>query len=117
MTTKKRPVKERIARIQFPAVKAIKKEMQERPDLENKLRHDLPGTLKAEGIRIDDAFKEELIKEWRAGIKADVRRAVADNPKSSNWYLKRIVEGKPLKIHVKVNRKTGKVTKTLVGGT
>jgi len=116
LTNKKRPGKGRIATMDFPALKSIKKEMQKRPELAKKLRKDFAGTLKAEGITMDDAFRKELIREWRAGIRADVRKAVAENPKSRSWYLKRAVEGKPLKIHVQVNRKTGKVTKTLGGG-
>jgi hypothetical protein len=89
--------------------------MKTRPDLEKRLRKDFAGTLKAEGITMDDAFKAQVLKEWREGMAADIRKRVAEDPKSKNWYLKRVVEGKPLKIHVHINRKTGKVTKTLVG--
>jgi len=112
---KKSLKKGQVARINFTAVKTIKEAMQKKPELEKKLRKDFSGTLKAEGIKVDDAFKKQVMKEWRATMKADIRKVVAENPKSKNWYLKRVIEGKPLKIHVKINRKTGKITKKLEG--
>jgi hypothetical protein len=115
MAKSKTSEKKQVARMEFTAVKTIKEAMQKRPDLEKKLRKDFSGTLKAEGIKIDDDFKAKVLKEWRAGMRADMKRIVAENPKSKDWYLKRVVEGKPIKIHVKINRKTGKVTKTLKG--
>jgi hypothetical protein len=115
MSKRKTSEKEHATRIEFTAVKTIKEEMKERPELEKKLRKDFTGTLEAEGIKIDDDFKAKVLKEWRAAMKADMKKIVAENPKSKNWYLKRVVEGKPIKIHVKINRKTGKVTKTLKG--
>ena len=105
--------KERAAGIDFPAMKGIKEEMQKRPELEKKLRKDFEGTLKAEGIVVNDVFKNRMMREWREGIMADLRRKVVETPGSRNWYLKRVVEGKPIMIHVKVDRKTGKITKKL----
>jgi hypothetical protein len=115
MSKRKTSEKERVTRMEFAAVKGIREKMKTRPELEKSLRKDFSGTLKAEGIKIDDDFKAKVLREWRAGMKADMKRIVAENPKSKDWYLKRVVEGKPIKIHVKINRKTGKVTKTLKG--
>jgi hypothetical protein len=115
---KKVPInKSPMARFNFAELDGIKKEMKKRPELEKKLRKDLIGTLKAEGIVVDNDFMERAKKAWQAQIRADVRGSVAKSPESKNWYLRRVVEGKPIVVHVKIDRKTGKHEKTLLEGT
>jgi hypothetical protein len=101
--------------MEFPSIRAIKEKWQKDPEFKKRLKKDVMGTLEAEGIKADDALKKRVLDEWRARMKADMERTVAENPKSKDWYLKRVFEGKPLKIHVKIDRRTGKITKTLGG--
>ena len=109
--------KDRLARFNFAELADIKKEIKKRPELENQLRKDFIGTLKAEGIVVDSDFRKKIMKSWEAQVKADLRSKVENTPESKSWYLKRVIEGKPISVHVKIDRKTGKHEKTLVGGT
>jgi len=105
----------RMARFNFEQVRAIKEELKTNPELATKLKQDFRGTLESRGIVLDENFKAGIMNELNAQIKADLRKSVKENPKSKDWYLTRVLEGKPLKIHVAVNRTTGEKTKTLGG--
>jgi len=104
---------ERMARFDFEKVRAIKEELKTNPELATKLQQDFRGTLESKGIVIDEKFKADVMNEWKTQIRADLMRSVKENPKSKDWYLTRVLEGKPLRIHVTVNRTTGEKTKTL----
>lgn len=115
-TTVKKTVKKTVRRMELPTAKPLREKWLKDPAFRKRLKEDVIGTLEAEGIRVDDALKERVLGEWRSGMEADMRRVVAKNPKKSkDWYLRRVVEGKPLKIHVKIDPETGEITKTLRG--
>ena len=114
--TAKKAVKKAIRRMELPIAKPLREKWVKDPAFRKRLQGDIIGTLQAEGFKVDDALTKRVLGEWRAGMEADMRKIVAENPKKTkDWYLKRVVEGKPLKIHVKIDRKTGEITKTLRG--
>jgi hypothetical protein len=115
-TTAKKIAKKTVRRMELPTAKPLREKWLKDPAFRKRLKEDVVGTLEAEGIKVDDALKERVLGEWRAGMEADIRKFVAKNPKKSkDWYLRRVVEGKPLMINVKIDRKTGRITKTLGG--
>lgn len=114
--TAKKTVKKAIRRMELPIAKPLREKWVKDPAFRKRLQEDIIGTLEAEGFKVDDALTKRVLGEWRAGMEDDMRKIVAENPKKTkDWYLKRVVEGKPLKIHVKIDRKTGEITKTLRG--
>jgi hypothetical protein len=115
-TTAKKIAKKTVRRMELPTAKPLREKWLKDPAFRKRLKEDVVGTLEAEGIKVDDALKERVLGEWRSGMEADMRKVVARNPKKSkDWYLRRVVEGKPLMINVKIDRKTGRITKTLGG--
>ena len=48
--------KKRLERFEFKPLRAIRTKVNEKPELENSLRTDFEGVLKAEGVKVDDAF-------------------------------------------------------------
>jgi len=113
MKEKHKVSKERLKRFEFTPVNEVKVSLASRPELGNRLKEDLEGALREEGVVIDESFKQQISDQWRAQIKADVRDVVARSPDAEDWYLKRIVEGKPIKIRVEVDRTTKRHTKRL----
>ncbi len=105
--------KRRLERFSFEPVREIKASLEERPIVYESLREDIRGTLESEGITVDEAFKNQVRAEWMSTINSDIRKVVNDNPKSRDWYLKRVLEEKPIKLSVKVDKETGKHEKTL----
>ncbi|MCW4011375.1 MAG: hypothetical protein NWF07_00135 [Candidatus Bathyarchaeota archaeon] len=103
----------RLERFKFTPLTELKATIEEKPELSQKLRVDFAGTLKAQGITIDEAFKHKLSTEWRAAIKQDIRKVAEEHPESKNWYLKRVLDEKPIKLKVKIDPETGEKTKTL----
>jgi len=115
-TAAKKTVKKTVRRMELPTAKPLREKWLKDPAFRKRLQEDIIGTLEAEGIKVDDALTKRVLAEWRSGMEADMRKKVAMNPrKSKDWYLRRVVEGKPLRIHVKIDRETGEITNTLRG--
>jgi len=106
--------KKRMERFGFSQVKGLRAATEKNPELAEKLKKDFTATLEAQGIHVDDEFKIKLRENWRNQIKADVRR-VAEKKGRSEWYLNRVLEGKPIRVRVKVDREGGHVKKPLRG--
>ena len=77
------------------------------------LSEDFRGTLKAQGININEEFKTQIRAEWREPIKSDIRRVADENPESKNWYLKQVLAEEPIKLKVEVDKATGTNKKSL----
>ncbi len=105
--------KVRVARFDFEPLRAIKAKVDEKPELEESLRRDFQGTLKAEGVKINKTFLTEIEKDWRTQISNDIKAKVASTPEKYP-LLKRVIEGKPIRVHVKVDKK-GRHLKTKEG--
>ncbi|TFH16687.1 hypothetical protein E4H04_06225 [Candidatus Bathyarchaeota archaeon] len=103
----------RLERFEFKPLEKLKATLNEKPEIRQKLSEDFNGTLKAQGVTVDEDFKQRIRAEWRSTIKADVRRVADANPESSNWYLKRVLEDKPIKLRVKIDKETGEHKKSL----
>ncbi|MEN3054090.1 MAG: hypothetical protein ABC559_01705 [Candidatus Methanosuratincola petrocarbonis] len=102
--------------LDLPELEQIRKRMASDPSLEERLKKDFHGTLKKEGIKVDSAFRDKVMEKLNSKVRADLREIVAKRPEAKNWYLKRILEGKPLKIHVHIDKETGRCEKSLGGG-
>ncbi|MEM4658914.1 MAG: hypothetical protein QXX77_10895 [Candidatus Methanosuratincola sp.] len=94
----------------------IRKRMASDPSLEERLKKDFSGTLQKEGIKLDSAFRNKVMERLNSKVRADLKEIVTKRPEAKNWYLKRVLEGKPLKIHVRIDKKTGRCEKSLGGG-
>ena len=103
----------RLDRFDFEPVRNIKAAQMEEPEIRESLKNDLIGTLEGRGIIVDNKFREKIRLEWRSIIKSDIRRVADENPESDNWYLKRVIEEKPIKLSVRINKETGEKEKTL----
>ena len=99
---------DRLDRFEVKSLKDLKRSIAERPDLKAKLKEDLRGTLEAEGIVIDDAFKQEVSEQWRSMIRDDVRKIMDKQPREKKLLYTMVRKGKPLKLKVKIDRATGK---------
>ncbi|MEN3056223.1 MAG: hypothetical protein ABC527_06520 [Candidatus Methanosuratincola petrocarbonis] len=102
--------------LDLPELEQIRKRMASDPSLEERLKKDFHGTLKKEGIKVDSAFRDKVMEKLNSKVRADLREIVAKRPEAKNWYLKRVLEGKPLKIHVHIDKETGRCEKSLGGG-
>ncbi len=100
--------KKKLARFQFKSLQAVKTSVSEKPELENSLRKNFDATLKAEGVQVDEAFLKDVKKEWREQISRDIRAKVAAAPEKYPM-LSKVVEGKPIRVHVKVDERSHKV--------
>jgi len=105
--------KSRLDRFDFKSIKELKVAQMEKPELRESLKKDFTGTLESQGIVIDDDFKNRVHAKWRSTIKSDIRKVADENPASENWYLKRVLEQKPIKLNVSINKETGEKKKTL----
>ena len=105
--------KKRLERFDFKPVKELKIAVEKNPELKQKLKQDFRGTLTKQGITINDEFKQKIRTEWRENIKSDIRRVADENPESTNWYLKQVIDEKPIKLKVKIDKETGAKTKSL----
>ena len=99
---------DRLDRFEVKSIKELKLSIAERPDLKRKLKEDLRGTLEAEGIVIDEAFKKEVSEQWRSMVRDDVRRVMDKQPREKKPLYTMVRKGKPLKLKVKIDRATGK---------
>ena len=105
--------KKRLERFDFKPVKALKTAIEKQPELNQKLREDLRGTLSEQGITIDEDFKQQIRAEWRENIKSDIKRVAEENPESKSWYLTKVLADEPIKLRVKIDKKTGTKNKSL----
>ncbi len=103
----------RLERFEFKPLKELKTILEKKPEIKRNLREDFRGTLRAQGITINEDFKKQIRTEWRETIKTDIRRVADENPESKNWYLKRVLADEPIKLKVKVDKATGTKTKSL----
>jgi hypothetical protein len=99
---------DRLDRFEVKSLKELKLSIAERPDLKRRLKEDLRGTLEAEGIVIDEAFKHEVSEQWRSMIRDDVRKIMDEQPMEKKPLYTMVRKGKPLKLKVKIDRTTGK---------
>ena len=102
--------KKQLERFDFIPLRAIRTKVNEKPELENSLRTDFEGVLKAEGVKVDDAFLTKVKDEWRAQISEDIREKVSVAPERYP-LLSRVLSGKPIRVHLKVDEK-GRCVKT-----
>ena len=100
--------KDRLVRFKVDSLKELKSSLEQRPDLKTKLEEDIRGTIEAEGIVIDDAFKQEIHQQWQSMIKKDVRNFMDKQPKDKKPLYSMVRKGKPLKLKVKIDPATGK---------
>jgi hypothetical protein len=100
--------KERLERFKVESLNDLKISLEQRPELKAQLEDDFTGTILAEGIVIDDAFKQEIHQKWRSMIDEDVRKVMDKQPEAKRPYYTMVREGKPLKVKVKIDRTTGK---------
>lgn len=105
--------KTRLERFKFEPVNELKATLKEKPELRTEIKSDFIGTLQAQGIKIDDDFRQQLSQEWRATIKQDIKRVADETPESQDWYLKRVLDDKPIKLKVHIDPETGEKTKQL----
>jgi len=98
---------DRLDRFEVKSLKELKLSIAERPDLKEKLKEDLRGTLEAEGVVIDEAFKKEVSEKWRSMIRDDVRKIMDKQPREKKPLYTMVRKGKPLKLKVKIDRTTG----------
>ena len=106
--------KKRIDRFSFNQVRDLKTSIEKNPAIAEKLKKDFRATLEAQGVTVDEEFIHNVHESWRSQIKADVRR-VAETKGRSDWYLNRVLEGKPIRVRVKVNRESGHIKKLVEG--
>jgi hypothetical protein len=105
--------KTRLERFEFKPVKKLRSSLKDKPKIREDLKKDFKGTLQAQGITVDDDFLQTVHREWRSQIKTDIQR-VADERGSETWYLKKVLEGKPITVRVTVDLKEGKNRKKLL---
>lgn len=108
MVKKVRINKARLKRFKLEPLDELKAAVDLNPELKKRLKEDFSGTLKAEGIVIDDAFRNNVRKQWRSMIKADVRESMDRQPAAKKPLYTMVSQGKPLKVKVKIDRTTGK---------
>lgn len=108
MVQKIRINKERLKRFKLEPLDELKADLDQNPDLKKRLKEDFSGTLKAEGIVIDDAFRNNVRKQWRSMIQADVRELMDRQPAAKRPLYTMVSQGKPLKVKVKIDKTTGK---------
>ena len=100
--------KVRLERFKVESLRELKSSLEQRPDLKKQLEEDFKGTIEAEGIVIDDAFKREISQQWHSMIQEDVRKLMDKQPKDKRPLYTMVRKGKPLKLKVKIDPVTGK---------
>lgn len=111
--TSKRSIKTKLERFEFKPLKKVKSSLKDNQQLREDLKKDFEGTLRAQGITVDDVFLKTVHNEWRSQIKRDIQK-VAGERGSENWYLKRVLKNKPITIRVTVDKKKGENRKKLL---
>jgi hypothetical protein len=100
--------KKRLARFRFESLQAIRIKVSDKPELEDSFRKDFKATLEAEGIKVDEAFLKGVEKEWREQISQDIRAKVAAAP-DKYPMMSKVIEGKPIRVHVTVDEASHRV--------
>lgn len=108
-----RIIKPKLERFEFKPLKNLKSSLKDNPRLIEDLKKDFEGTLRTQGITVDDDFLKTVHKEWRSQIKMDIQKVARDRG-SENWYLKRVLKNKPITIHVTVDKEKGENRKKLL---
>ena len=104
--------KKRLERFSVEPLKEFRTSLEQRPELKSQLEKDLKGTIEAEGIVIDDAFRQKVHNQWRSMIQADIRDKMDKLPDDKKRLYSMVRKGKPLKVKVKIDKTTGKRTIT-----
>jgi len=105
--------KKRLERFDFTSiskVRRIKEKIEGKPELSDRLKGDFVGTLRDEGLEIDEEFLRETKNKWRSQVQEDIRRKMLRRPPSEKRYFQRVAEGKPLKLRVRIDPSTGERT-------
>jgi hypothetical protein len=105
--------KNRLERFKFKNVDQIKRTIKKNPELSVKLKEDFIGTAKAQGVTLDAEALEEIRVEWRTQIQNDIKTKAKTSPKKDQWYLTQVLENKPIKLRVSVDKETGQHKKKL----
>ncbi|MBN1681930.1 hypothetical protein JW865_00055 [Candidatus Bathyarchaeota archaeon] len=100
--------KERLKRFDFEKLQAIRSKASEKPKLRDSFRKDFKAALEAEGVKVDEAFLKEIKHEWHEQISRDIKAKVAASPEKYPM-LSRVVAGKPIRVHVTIEKGTNKV--------
>jgi len=100
----------RLNRFVFEPVRDILARQKKSPELKRRLKEDLPGTLQAEGIVVDDAFRKAISEKWHARISEDVHSVMEKVPDERKPYYRMVRDGKPIRVRVTINRKDGTIT-------
>lgn len=108
--------KERLERFSVEPLKDFRTSLEQRPELKTQLEKNIKATIEAEGIVIDDTFREEVRSQWRSMIQADTRDKMDKLPDDKKRLYNMVRKGKPLKVKVKIDKTTGKRTITPEGG-
>lgn len=93
-------------RFKVESLNELKLSIAKRPDLKRKLKEDLKGTLEAEGIILNEEFKQEISDQWRLLIRNDVRKVMDKQPEEKKPLYTMVRKGKPLKLKVKIDKTT-----------
>jgi hypothetical protein len=104
---------DRLKRFSFEEVKPLKDTISEKPELRTALKQDFHEALKAQNIVVDTAFINKVRADLDKQIMQDVKKKMDSLPDSKKKFYSRIAKGKPLKLNVKIDRKTGKHVKLL----
>lgn len=91
----------------MPKLRSIKAKAKESTELRRRLKEDPQGTLRAEGLKVDDEFKRKFRMAWKSQVQADVREKMLSKPPSDRRMFQRVVEGKPLKLRIIIDPDTG----------
>ncbi len=102
----------RLKRFDFEPVRDLRARLKKSPDLKNRLKEDLPGTLRTEGIVIDEAFLRAVSLRWHAQITEDVHTAMERVPDDRKPYYRMVRDGKPIRVRATIDPEDGSVTVT-----
>ena len=106
----------RLERFKFKKVDQIRTTIQKNPELSVKLKEDFIGTVKAQGVNLDAEALESIRVEWKAQIQSDIKVKAEASPMKDQWYLTQVLDNKPIKLRVSVDKETGQHKKTLRRG-
>ena len=97
----------RLNRFDFEPVRDILARQKKSPELKRRLKEDLPGTLQAEGIVVDDAFLKAISEKWHARISSDVRSGMDKIPDERKPFNRMVRNGQPIRVRVTNDREKG----------
>lgn len=103
----------RLERFKFKKVDQLRATIKKNPELAIKLKEDFIGTAKAQGLTLNAEDLEAIRVEWKAQIQSDIRSKAETSPNSDQWYLTQVLEKKPIKLRVSIDRESGQHKKKL----